>query len=427
MKTILRLVDGRSEMRRGAIFNHLIVGLQDPADIEELTRWVRKAYGAEWKAHRKWLAPGFNQHVLNSFMNVFSEEAKGFVDRVEVGITVDVLDNLRKTVMKDFVRTSVAADGSQFDDELLDSGEFLDLFFRSVNARSFNPLLWSYFIFALTPLGKKMNKMKSTFESLCRRVVTAKKMELKSSDKCDFKLEQSRNTLMDILVRGPGAGLGMQVTEQDIMDECKTFLAANVETTVSALCWMFKVLSLKQEVQEKVHAELVSVFGDSDRLVTLEDLPKLKYLDCVMKEIMRLFPPVPFIVRQCHEETKLCGHTIPAGSSVGINIFAAHRDAKHWDKPEVFDPDRFLPENCKDRHPCAYIPFSTGPRNCIGRKYAMMNMTTILATALRAYKVLPVDDHKDLQSLADNMTFALSSHLVGGVRVKFQARGAVVA
>ncbi|XP_034236736.1 cytochrome P450 4c21-like [Thrips palmi] len=442
MKTILWLVDGRREMRRASIFNHLIVSLQDPVEIEELVR--RKDFndksafiydliqhdfgakgliqlnGAEWKAHRKWLAPGFNQNVLNSFVNVFSEEAKGFVDRVEVGMVVDVLENLRKTAMRNFIRTSVAADGLHFDDELLDSVEFLELLCCSVNARSFNPLLWSYYIFALTPLGKKMHKMKSTFESLCRRIVAAKRMELKSRDHCDFK--QARETLMDILVRGPEDGAGTQEAEQDIMDEFKTFLAANVETTVSALSWMLKVLSLKPEVQERVHAELVSVFGDSGRLVAVEDLPKLKYLDRVIKEIMRMFPPVPFTGRQCYEETKLCGHTIPAGSTIGINIFGAHRDPKHWDKPDEFDPDRFLPENCKDRHPCAYIPFSTGPRHCIGGKYAMMNMTTILATALRAFKVLPVDDHKDLQSLADNMTFGVSSHLVGGVRVKFEAR-----
>lgn len=149
---------------------------------------------------------------------------------------------------------------------------------------------------------------------------------------------------------------------------------------------------------------------------------RFTYMDCFIKECMRMFPPFPAIGRECCKDTTLFGHTIPAGSSVGILILYVHRDPKHWPNPDVFDPDRFLSENSKGRHPCAYIPFSTGPRNCIGGKYALMNIATFLAVTLRAYKLLPTEDHKDLQSLTDNMTFDLSSRLVGGTRVRFQRR-----
>ena len=149
---------------------------------------------------------------------------------------------------------------------------------------------------------------------------------------------------------------------------------------------------------------------------------RLKYLHRVIKECLRLFPPIPLTGRQCYAESKVCGRTIPAGATILLNILSAHRDPKYWDQPDRFDPDRFLPENCKDRHPCAYVPFSIGSRNCIGATYAMNNMATFLATTLRTYELLPVDDHKDLHSLYDNMTFDFTSRLVGGVRVKFQRR-----
>ncbi|XP_034256206.1 cytochrome P450 4C1-like [Thrips palmi] len=446
LQTVLWAVDGRRQLTRASIFNNLLVAIQDPVEIEEVVRrkeFNDKSYfiynhirsiigergliqlgGPEWKAHRRWLQPGFNQNVLDRFVSVFSEEARGFVDRVEdTEKAVCVQENLRRTVMRDFIRTSMTAEGSQFDDELMDVVEFVEAAVRTINSRSFNPILWSDRVFALTPLGRKLASLKGSLDSLSKRMITAKREQL--ADNKEFEYERARKTLMDIMLGTEDGDKRHHVEEAAVIEEFKTFLGANVETTVSGLSWMLKVLSMQPEVQDRLHAELVSVFGDSDRDVTPEDLLELKYLDRVIKEVMRMFPPIPITARQCYEETKLCGHTIPAGTTIALNIFSAHRDPMHWDKPEVFDPDRFLPERSKGRHPCAYIPFSTGARNCIGGKYALMNMASFLATTLRAFRLLPVDDHKDLESLAKNMTFDLSSHLVGGTRVRFQRRGAL--
>lgn len=119
--------------------------------------------------------------------------------------------------------------------------------------------------------------------------------------------------------------------------------------------------------QEQVYQEIYDCFGDSDRPCTLEDLPKLKYLECCLKETMRLHPSVPLLRRQLlTEEMKVNGYTIPVGATVQMQVYAVHHDEKHFPDPYAFKPERFLPEQSVGRHPYAYVPFSAGPRNCIG-------------------------------------------------------------
>lgn len=131
------------------------------------------------------------------------------------------------------------------------------------------------------------------------------------------------------------------------------------------------------------------MFGDSNRPITMADLAELKYLECCIKESLRLYPSVPLIGRQTIEDTIISNsdlrsiltipykwfpsfnkdkHEIPAGSTVIVLNYFIHRDPKHFPDPDNFQPERFFPENSRGRHPYAYIPFSAGPRNCIGNE-----------------------------------------------------------
>ena len=116
--------------------------------------------------------------------------------------------------------------------------------------------------------------------------------------------------------------------------------------------------------------EIFEIFGDSDRPCTAEDAAQMKYLECCIKEALRLYPAVPSITRQTCEDSELGGYKIPSGVSVVMQIYALHRNEEFFPEPEVFKPERFQTEESLGRHPFAFVPFSAGPRNCIGTSFA---------------------------------------------------------
>lgn len=127
-------------------------------------------------------------------------------------------------------------------------------------------------------------------------------------------------------------------------------------------------MGIHQDIQEKVVQELYDIFGDSDRPATFQDTLEMKYLERCLMETLRLFPPVPIIARELKENLQLSSgkYTVPAGSTVVVTTVLLHRDKKIYPNPTKFDPDNFLPERSANRHYYAFIPFSAGPRSCVG-------------------------------------------------------------
>uniref|UniRef100_A0A2S2NPK6 Cytochrome p450 n=1 Tax=Schizaphis graminum TaxID=13262 RepID=A0A2S2NPK6_SCHGA len=173
------------------------------------------------------------------------------------------------------------------------------------------------------------------------------------------------------------------MTDKDIREEVDTFLFEGHDTSSIAITMAIIHLGLDQNIQNLVRDELYEIFGDSDRDATMEDLKAMTNLERVIKETMRLYPSVTGITRTLKEPLRLEKYTIPSKSVMVVVPHLLHRDENIYPNPEKFDPDRFLPDQCNGRHPYAYIPFSAGPRNCIGQKFAMYQMKTVLSTILR--------------------------------------------
>ncbi|KAJ8871478.1 hypothetical protein PR048_027795 [Dryococelus australis] len=161
------------------------------------------------------------------------------------------------------------------------------------------------------------------------------------------------------------------------------------DTVAAGTSFLACILGYKQDIQEKVVQELYEIFGDSDRPATFNDTLQMKYLERVILETLRLFPPVPVIARKVTENVKLAsGYTIPAGTTCIIPQFYLHRLPSVYPNPEEFNPDNFLAENMSKRHYYSFIPFSAGPRSCVGRKYAMLKMKVMISTLFRNYRIL---------------------------------------
>ncbi len=203
------------------------------------------------------------------------------------------------------------------------------------------------------------------------------------------------------------------VVERSVCDQLRLFLIAMADNPPNAFAYVVRTLACNPRWEEAVRAEIDTVLGDA--LPTPEAVETLPLLDRVVKETLRLFPPVWILARRPKVETELLGHVVPAGTLTIAAIYHAHRHATAWPDPETFDPDRFLPEAVASRHRFAYAPFGAGPRMCIGSRFATLQIRTLLVMFLRRFRArvedagpLPLEGH-----------FALRSRT--GIRVQLEA------
>jgi cytochrome P450 len=186
--------------------------------------------------------------------------------------------------------------------------------------------------------------------------------------------------------KDPETGAGMSETE--LLAQMLTLLVAGHETTAMALCWSFHLLGQHPEWKDE---EADSVLSDDDP--SAADAERLELSLRVVRESMRLYPPVWAVPRQALVQDELGGYRVPRRSMVTISPWILHRHPEFWDDPERFDPDRFLPERSDARPRHAYIPFGAGGRSCVGEDFALLEATLALSMALRRFDVLPAPGH----------------------------------
>ncbi|XP_035209832.1 cytochrome P450 4c3-like isoform X2 [Stegodyphus dumicola] len=354
--------------------------------------------GIKWKKRRKLLTPAFHFRILDDFLPVIDNHARFLAEKLkqEVGsksfdlvpyITLCSLDILCETAMGKYV-------GAQKKDtpyvKALNAASHL------FGTRFMKPWLWPEFIFKNTAEGRKFKESTDIMDEFTRSVIRERKgyvlkeikggMDIEEAFKKDDFGMKRRKAFLDLLLHEHLTDPCF--TEEDITEEVNTFMFAGHDTTAVGMSWALYLIGQDPEVQEKVQEELEEIFGDDwDRPFTVDDVKNLKYLECVLKESQRLYPSLPYIGRESSCDVVVNGYTIPAGTNCMIFTYMLHRDAEVYPNPEKFDPDRFLPENAVGRHPYAYVPFSAGPRNCIGQRFAMMEQKVVLAHVLMNYEV----------------------------------------
>jgi cytochrome P450 len=206
---------------------------------------------------------------------------------------------------------------------------------------------------------------------------------------------------------------GQTFTADEMVDQVAIFFLAGHETSASALAWALWLLAANPDVQDKVAVE-AAAFGDDPQF---SDLSKLRYTKDVFREALRLYPPVPMMVRETTCPERFRERDVPVGSQIVLSPWHVQRHERFWDNPDAFDPDRFKTDNGKQCLRDAYIPFSSGPRVCTGAGFAMVEGPMLLAMIVRAYRLKTVADKTPVP------VAHLTVRSAGGIWLELEKRG----
>ena len=201
--------------------------------------------------------------------------------------------------------------------------------------------------------------------------------------------ELPKNDLMALLLNSRAEGDEL-MTDKQIHEEFMTLLTAGSETAPSAMGWSCYLLGKYPEAQERIQAEVDEVFGGGP--VTAKGMDRLEYTRRVVKESLRLYPPVWAISRATKEDVNICGYQLPARTQVFYSIHSVQRDPGVYDDPDGFHPERWEGEQGRKLPRSAFVPFGAGVRNCIGENFAWTEIQAVLATLLSKWTISPVDN-----------------------------------
>lgn len=274
--------------------------------------------------------------------------------------------------------------------------------------RMIRPWLFPDIVFNMSRSGREHAACLKILHDFTKKVIKEKRAEIatksehiESDNEDKFYTSKKRLAFLDLLLEYSQGG--KVLSDNDIQEEVDTFMFEGHDTTSAGIFWTLYILGMAPHIQKKVHKEVDDVFGDgnADKDLTSEDIKNLKYLGCVCKEALRMIPSVPIISRILTEDLHCGDYTVPAGVECAVVLAVVHKDENCWSKPEIFDPDRFLPENSRDRHPYAYVPFSAGPRNCIGQKFALMEEKVVVAHVMRHFSIKTLHMADDRRATAE--------------------------
>ncbi|XP_033330400.1 putative cytochrome P450 4aa1 isoform X3 [Megalopta genalis] len=375
---------------------------------------------ATWRTHRKFLQPAFHLNILEKFSTTFAECADHLMnefldkDNQEINITSfindSVYDILSETVLG-IKRASQRSCDATMDDLPFRKGQIMFLY------RLVRPWLLIEWIYRLTKYGRQEEKQRRDLFDACYRMMKEMRDRIRGKDsEFDDESKMARRiSLLEYMVemneRNPC------FNDEDIVEECCTFMLAGQDSVGTATAMTMFLLANHPEWQEKCIQEMDEVFGRDSRMPTMKDLKEMKCLEMCIKESLRLYPSVPIIARTLGEDVKIGKYVIPAGCSVIMSPYSTHRLPHHFSDPEQFKPERFSLDSSEKRHPYAYLPFSAGPRNCIGYKFAMLEMKSMISAVLRKCRLQSIPGKEEVKP-----KFRMTIRAQGGLWVKIVAR-----
>ncbi|EAU77317.2 AGAP000192-PA [Anopheles gambiae str. PEST] len=346
-------------------------------DYEYMKAWLGNGLltspGYIWHPRRKSLTPAFHFKILSDFVTIFQNQADVLIDKLAEhtvqGEPFNIVPYVTLCALDIFCETAMGC----------------PVIGKVIRNRLQKIWLHPDFVFKRTKEFQKHQECLKVLHNFSDRVVRERKEELRKRKE---QLDQNNNNgngesdysvledgiyrkkqlaFLDLLLEGSG------LSDLAIREEVDTFIIGGHDTTAAAMAWILYLLGAAPDIQERVIQEIDAVMGKDRDLIG----------------------------RRLTEDVRVDNYTIPAGTTAMIVVYELHRDTSVFSNPDKFNPDNFLPENCHGRHPYAYIPFSAGPRNCIGQKFAILEEKSVISAILRKYRIEAVNRREDVQLLCD--------------------------
>ncbi|XP_065909836.1 cytochrome P450 3A24-like isoform X2 [Dysidea avara] len=362
--------------------------------------------GDHWRRSRKILSPTFSTLKLKIMAPIMQDCSdhmmQRFTESCDSGIAVDVFSWYGNYTMDVLLSTSLGASSE-------DMGEHGALVAAVANAMAaqqtgsaLNALttrvLFSNFPWLL-PFIRYFNQKSPYGLSWQYMEVTAKKLV---QERRSHGNKGKRKDILELILaaredeegfaKTPNKNTTKGLHDSEIVAHITHFFIAGYETTSTCLAYTSYLLALNQDKQDELYREIEQFYNENPTATTYEACQGVQYLDMVLCESLRFYPPVSRSARVAGETVIINGVTIPKGAVVEVPIELTHRNPELWPDPDKFIPERFLPGEKEKRHPCAFIPFGGGPRNCIGLRFAMLEAKMLLVPIIRQMKFVACAD-----------------------------------
>lgn len=347
-----------------------------------------------WRSRKRTLQPVFTRPNVAKFGHHMAEAAEAIADEWGEGAAVDLDHEARKLTMRILGRSVL---GMELGSRAESLGEPLNIALGYVADRGMSPIRAPHWL--PTPARRRARAAVADMRELADEVVSA------------CRAHPDRDApLVQALIHATDPETGERLSDFDIASDLIAFMVAGHDTTATTLAYAMWELGRHPEIQHRVAREVLAL---GDRPLEPGDIAALSYTVQVIRESMRLCPPVAVAGRTAMQDIAVDGYRITEGSMVLVGVFGMHRDPALWPDALTFDPERFNSANMSRLDRWQYIPFGAGPRTCIGDHFAMLESTLALAAILRKVEI---------ESTATEFPLAVPFTLIAGAPIPARVR-----
>ena len=349
--------------------------------------------GKIWARKRRLLTPAFHFDILKPYTKIFNECVEKLMDKLEKEVSqsesVEIYEPVSLCTLNAVLRCSfsstedVQALGNH--SPYVNCVQNLSYY---IYQRLFKPLHYFDILYFFTKDGREFWKHCQFSHSVTKACIKKRRETIKEGRVSDKGLTD----FLDILLLAKDKE-GHGLTEKQIQDEVETFMFGGHDTTASGIAWCLYNLARHPKYQAKARQEVDEIM-QTKATVEWEDISRLTYLTMCLKESLRLTTTITFVLRELTEPFQVAGQRIEVGTPIEINFWALHHNSRVWGEDHMtYDPDRFLPNRAAEMDNYAFLPFSAGPRNCIGQTFAMNEMKICVARILHRFEIRLDESH----------------------------------